>query len=1704
MNKKAVAWGVIIGGIAAIVIIATLLTPLKGVWHIVGERIFGMVSPPSADGFVPGAPVGDLADYSARAFICAANTVAHGQIDFKLICPDSDTANLTSCPGVHYGPVCVDCSLVQLISKKAPKCKVIGFELPQDIQRTLAQKWIEGFGDPKYILYYESFPEGEGKYWTANLLSTSAVPMVLSGVASFVLGPAGGLGKQTSAAIKQGMGKQFVKQIAKDSLFLPFKLIAAPFKKFGKLYARLSVKKAARVNLINHYYRLKIAQTVAKGEIAEDLAKAYSGKMDDLTRVISTHIGRDGALKSSEAELAKSIDDFYSKNWQEFGFKTSTGTKDTARISDWALSDAKTIKETFGFTVTKGERQLVNMIRRKGALTASARSAMNPDDMNSMVKQMESLAALPVKEQQAAFKSATDILSKLEDVEINSLEKVISEIPQGKISTYAKWTYDTLKKIPGIGTVVVAGKVTVDIATIPLWASRDYKMLVILGTGFFAQLLDAQTFKYLDSGKDTVMLSVGTAWPIPYELKYENTPQLRLLKDQGQPNARFHLVSPCKADLTIEGDDPIVCYVQGEKLESMSLYNFSEGVMPARAGSIQYLDIEENMIKQEKALGTAIGDSLAWKDSPPGVGKTGLKYKKVGNVLYARDSDNNLFKIDAYTGFFFAVDWGREQAYPIHAAAEEKKPHVWHSGDDVGGMLGWQYSVIQGPYSLGSTMFAKRGSTYRLFDGYTWVNLSNPDLRGKTWAVQEVETEISRLIPDYEQITVNDPFIDYYLIKAKYDILLNNKGLFFPDFHNQERRQKSHSIGIGEPEINQSDMDFADLVMTDADNVYSTYISDLDTCIKSCGKSCSVAWDKLDDIIGTIVEEDKPLYYSDSLLIDLKKYQYKYWLSKQLCEIGTGSKYKDVKKKRDNCFAAIKTGKDFDSCKEFEQAFDEMMVGMGLNESHKPYKYDLNLAYELGLITVDPANMTSEQLAFYSQEFYHDYYYKSALLVPIMPNKNNEQLIKEINNAVNANKIDGALSAAETIYQNKKRVVIALRSEADPEIIKNQIQTRTGIPNLETKNWLYQRKVRVHSSIIPPDLIKYHHLATGEFVNLATDVIAARMYIEELKEKQSFRDIFVEDIHKANMLKDKCLEVPFNSIVNAYAPCKEAMDLYSKYAYADRNLLQMSLLFDYDVEVDYMLADAEEGIMQILDAPIDYTDKSMGSWAKELFRRLQRYGRDDPGAGCVNRGGIERRVPEWSDKYMNAYQLSRCRVASFEDIEYAWNKNIMQIHYPAGYDLTSTDPVKLWNALDKLDSFADAYDLILKTGGVLGSFKLTYRPDKGFSRALLDSLYFAGTTIDSEAVPYFDVREKMITDLKQLKSLKTVYGAIQVLNYLDFSGTDYTLTKDIVTDFYRRKALGIEREWSPSEIAVFLDQRNRDCAKASAEIARIGPLDYYYTNMLRREPAELCNNGYDGLYPAFLEAQLVPEFYSLRPGMTDFINFDHNQIPELRRLANDNDINDEPYPDLIVRKNYVARLSSALEVAEEQAFLADTRKGVNKVLGIDFGRTHNQITPAEFDSWISANKKIYENYNDLIDVESATKECEKPTGTTVRPSKAFSAKAITITPDASNYSGYNGGYNYCYSSELHGYEYAIKGVVLFSSLFLDPLAYAATETLTGGFCFGMCGRAVLFAKGYTEAYIMRQIDQAVAWPYGRHSGAVSQPVLNVSTSIRIP
>ena len=45
------------------------------------------------------------------------------------------------------------------------KCNVINFDLPQEVSDP--EKWIAGWGDPRYVIYHNTFPEGEeaGAVW---------------------------------------------------------------------------------------------------------------------------------------------------------------------------------------------------------------------------------------------------------------------------------------------------------------------------------------------------------------------------------------------------------------------------------------------------------------------------------------------------------------------------------------------------------------------------------------------------------------------------------------------------------------------------------------------------------------------------------------------------------------------------------------------------------------------------------------------------------------------------------------------------------------------------------------------------------------------------------------------------------------------------------------------------------------------------------------------------------------------------------------------------------------------------------------------------------------------------------------------------------------------------------------------------------------------------------------------------------------------------------------------------------------------------------------------------------------------------------------------------------------------------------------------------------------------------------------------------
>lgn len=139
---------------------------------------------------------------------------------------------------INNGTTVVECS-------PGEGCAVCGFEFPQNISRDYdtAMAWFAGYGDPKYLVYYESFPPEEEDPWIISPLSVAWGTIALTNLASHAL-PVGGTvlklaGKFTSKIFfKAGRKLPFLSKIVKGVKFtamLPITMIKGAAKRVGNL-----------------------------------------------------------------------------------------------------------------------------------------------------------------------------------------------------------------------------------------------------------------------------------------------------------------------------------------------------------------------------------------------------------------------------------------------------------------------------------------------------------------------------------------------------------------------------------------------------------------------------------------------------------------------------------------------------------------------------------------------------------------------------------------------------------------------------------------------------------------------------------------------------------------------------------------------------------------------------------------------------------------------------------------------------------------------------------------------------------------------------------------------------------------------------------------------------------------------------------------------------------------------------------------------------------------------------------------------------------------------------------------------------------------------------------------------------------------------------------------------------------------------------
>ena len=201
-------------GIAILVFVLILI--LVGIFPRSGElsdKFFGI-----SDKFFPGgkfilyktpAATGEnkIATDSMKALQCAMSIIASGKIDSYSACEPGDApvqqtgepsdagapatgkvvsfmtgfALAATCSGRQYGQSCVQCEE----TSGRVKCNVNSFELPQEVPSGAVEGWAEFLlihGDPQWIAYYESFPQGEDIFWQKEMTSFYKVGLIVQGV----------------------------------------------------------------------------------------------------------------------------------------------------------------------------------------------------------------------------------------------------------------------------------------------------------------------------------------------------------------------------------------------------------------------------------------------------------------------------------------------------------------------------------------------------------------------------------------------------------------------------------------------------------------------------------------------------------------------------------------------------------------------------------------------------------------------------------------------------------------------------------------------------------------------------------------------------------------------------------------------------------------------------------------------------------------------------------------------------------------------------------------------------------------------------------------------------------------------------------------------------------------------------------------------------------------------------------------------------------------------------------------------------------------------------------------------------------------------------------------------------------------------------------------------------------------------------------
>ncbi|MBU1704979.1 MAG: hypothetical protein KJ922_06450, partial [Nanoarchaeota archaeon] len=253
------------------------------------------------------------------------------------------------------------------------------------------------------------------------------------------------------------------------------------------------------------------------------------------------------------------------------------------------------------------------------------------------------------------------------------------------------------------------------------------KLAAMMMLSIPTMLRDRQLERDLPAGKGQLRLSAaitpkeGEVADYPIKEEASNY-YLELVKDGGQLPERLHLVSPCKADITLKHEKS-ACYLNKD-ISQYDMFDFGNGPIPVDTNTIDYVvketdftdriaQLKANILAEKQKIAseelmpitenTQLADlSLVeagwrykheweWFQGSKVSGQSNWYYKYDDGVLLARDNEGYLRIFNEFLNYWERI----VKQYDADHIWHRSKTFIWED-DDIKAQSGWKYSIIQG------------------------------------------------------------------------------------------------------------------------------------------------------------------------------------------------------------------------------------------------------------------------------------------------------------------------------------------------------------------------------------------------------------------------------------------------------------------------------------------------------------------------------------------------------------------------------------------------------------------------------------------------------------------------------------------------------------------------------------------------------------------------------------------------------------------------------------------------------------------------------------------------------------------------------------------------------------------------------------------------------------------------------------------------